>query len=161
MGPPRRACTSKAPTPGTRLDDGRADAEAPISILIEAQHLTGKGHAQSEQQQQHAYDPGELAREFIGSEKKDLRHVDQHNRDHEVRAPAMHRPQKPAQSDVVVKKLEAIPGFAGRRNVDQREQNAGDDLQAKQHRGCAAENIPPTRAAGGYGMLRCFDDGFG
>ena len=70
-------------------------------------------------------------------------------------------PQKPAQGDVVIEKLEAVPGFAGRWNVDQREQNAGDDLQAKQHGGGAAENIPPACAAGGYRMLRCFDDGFG
>ncbi len=73
----------------------------------------------------------------------------------------MHGPQKPAQGNVVVEKLQAVPGLAGRGDVDQREQNAGDDLQAKQHGRGAAENIPPACAAGGYGMLRGFDDGLG
>ena len=75
---------------GTRLDDGCADAQAPVGVLIEAQNLAGEGHAQRHQQQKNADDPGELAGKFVGAEEKYLRHVDEHDGDHEVRSPAVH-----------------------------------------------------------------------
>ena len=45
----------------------------------------------------HADDPGQLARELVGAEEEHLRHVDEHERDHEVRAPAVHRAKEPAE----------------------------------------------------------------
>ena len=66
----------------------------------------------------------------------------------------MHRPQKPSQCQVVIEKLQAIPGLAGGRYVDQRQQNTGYDLQAEQHHGGAAENIPPACATRRDRMLR-------
>jgi hypothetical protein len=83
-------------------DNGSADAQAPVGVLIEAHHLAGKGHAQREQKQNHADHPGELARKFVSAEEKDLHHVDEHDGDHEVRTPAMQRAQIPAEGDVVV-----------------------------------------------------------
>ncbi len=70
--------------------DGGADAQTPVGVLVEAQHLSGEGHAQGQQQQHHTDDPGQLARKLVRAEHEDLHHVDQHHRDHEVRAPAMH-----------------------------------------------------------------------
>ena len=85
---------------GNAADDGGADAEAPVGVLIEAQHLAGEGHAERHQQQEDADDPGELAGKLVGAEEEDLRHVDEHDGDHEVRSPAVHGAQKPAQGDV-------------------------------------------------------------
>ena len=87
---------------GTRLDDRRSDAKTPICVLIEAHHLPGERHAEGHEQQEDADNPGELARKFIRPEEKDLRHVDQHDRDHEIRSPAVHRAQEPAQRQVVI-----------------------------------------------------------
>ena len=129
MGPPSMRCTSGPPIDGNAAHDGGADAEAPVGVLIEAQHLAGEGHAEREQQQEDADDPGELAGKLVGAEEKDLRHVDEHDGDHEVGAPAVNGAQKPAERDVVVEELQAVPGFAGGGGVDEREQNAGDDLQ--------------------------------
>ena len=74
-----------------------ADAESPVGILVEAQHLAGEGHAERHQQHEHAEDPGEFARKLVGAEEKDLRHVDEHDGDHEVGSPAVHGAQKPAE----------------------------------------------------------------
>ena len=129
MGPPSSRCTRPPPINGTRLDDGCADAQAPVGVLIEAQNLAGEGHAQRHQQQKNADDPGELARKFVGAEQKHLRHVDEDNGDHEVRSPAVQRAQEPAQRNLVIQNVEAVPRLARRRHIDQRQQNAGDDLQ--------------------------------
>ena len=104
-----------AADPRHAADDGSADAEAPVGVLIEAQHLAGEGHAEREQQQEDADDPGEFARIFVRAEEKDLHHVDEHDGDHEVRAPAVHGAQKPAERDVVVEELQAASRLRWRR----------------------------------------------
>ena len=43
--------------------------------------------------------------------------------------------------------------------IDQREQNAGDDLQIEDDRGRAAKDVPPARCARGHLVLGGFDDG--
>src|SRR5271167_4387958 len=65
-------------------NNGRANAEAPIRVLIEAENLSCEGHAKSKQQQEYPDNPGEFAREFVGAEQKDLHQVNQHDGDHEV-----------------------------------------------------------------------------
>ncbi len=129
---------------GHAAGDGCADAEAPVGVLIEAQNLAGEGHAERHQQQKNADDPGELAGKFVGAEEKHLRHVDEDDGDHEVRSPAVQRAQKPAERNLVIQNVEAVPRFARRRNVNQRQQNAGKDLQKEQREGGAAEDIPPA-----------------
>ena len=99
MGPPSMQVDERAADQGNAAHDGGADAEAPVGVLIEAQHLAGEGHAEREQQQEDADDPGEFARKFVRAEEKDLRHVDEHDGDHEVRSPAVQRAQKPAERD--------------------------------------------------------------
>src|SRR5450755_3753014 len=118
----RESCAGNNRTPEQHMDkisaehrnttgDGCADSEAPISVLIETQHLAGEGHAERHQQQKNADDPGELARKFVGSEQEDLAQVDEHHSHHEVRAPTVYGPEKPSQGDAVVEELQAIPGL--------------------------------------------------
>ena len=129
IGPPSIRSTSGPPMQRHAAENGGADAEAPVGVLIEAQHLSGERHAEGEQEQEDADDPGELARKLIGAEEKDLCQVNEHDGDHEVGAPAVHGAQKPAELDVVVEELKAAPRVAGRGSVDQREQDAGHHLQ--------------------------------
>ena len=125
-------------------DDGSADAQAPVGVLIEAQDLSGEGHAQGEHEQKDARDPGQLARIFVCAKEKDLHHVNEHDGDHEVRSPSVHGAQKPAQPQVVVDELQAGVGIARAGRIDQGQQNAGHHLQDQQHHGRAAKDVPPT-----------------
>jgi len=60
----------------------------------------------------------------------------------------MHGAQEPAELDVVIQKLQAVPRIARRRRIDQRKQNACHDLEHENDRCCAPKHIPP---AGGIG----------
>ena len=141
-----------AADPRHAADDGCADAEAPVGVLIEAQHLAGEGHAERHEQQKDAENPGELARKFVRAEEKHLRHVDEHDGDHEVRSPAVHGAQKPAQRNLVIENVEAVPGFARRGNINQSQQNTGEDLQKEQRERGAAEDVPPARRVARHRM---------
>jgi hypothetical protein len=50
-GPPSMQMDQCAADKRNAADDGCADAEAPVGVLIEAQNLAGEGHAQREQKQ--------------------------------------------------------------------------------------------------------------
>jgi hypothetical protein len=54
MGPPSKQMHQAAADEGHAARDGCADAQAPVGVLIEAQHLAGEGHAQRQQQQKNA-----------------------------------------------------------------------------------------------------------
>ncbi len=131
IGPPSISFTIAGPMIGNAAGDRCADAQSPVCVLIEAQHLSAERHAKRHEQQKNADDPGEFARKLVSAEKKDLHHVDEDNGDHEVGAPSVQRADEPAESDVVIEGLQAAPRFAGGGHVNQREQNAGDDLQQK------------------------------
>src|ERR1700678_2909319 len=94
---------------GYAARNGCSDAESPVGILIETKYLARKCHAECHQQQEHAKNPGQLSRELICTEEEDLRHVNQHNGDHKVRSPTMHRAQEPAKSQLVIKNVQAVP----------------------------------------------------
>ena len=51
---------------------------------------------------------------------------------------------EPPQRDLVIQSLQAIPGFSGRRHVNQRQHDAGNDLQQEDNERGAAENIKPA-----------------
>jgi hypothetical protein len=74
----------------------------PVRILVEPQHLPGECHAQCQQQHEYAGNPRQLSRKLVCPKQKHLRHVNQHDGNHEVRSPAVHRTQKPAQRQLVV-----------------------------------------------------------
>src|SRR5438445_961269 len=134
--------------------DGCANSQSPICVLIEAQHLACKRHAQSHQQKKDTYDPGQLARKLVGAEKKDLHHVDENNRNHEIGAPPVQRADEPAKSDVVIQSLQTVPRLTCRWDIDQREQNSRDELQKEYDKRSAAEYVPPARRIARYWMLR-------
>jgi len=112
-------------------------------ILIQAKCLAGERHAEGDDEQQHADHPGELAREFIGAEEKHLNHVNEHECDHEVRAPAVEPANETSRTWtwVIEKKgLQAVPRFAADGHVDEREEKAGHNLE-REDRECA---LPKT-----------------
>ena len=129
IGPPSIRFTNHGPMNGLRLADRSPDPKSPISVLIEAQHLPGERHAQRHQEQEYADDPGQFAGKLVGPEQKHLHHVNEDNGDHEIRAPSVQRANEPAQRNVVIQNLQAVPRLARGGHVDEREQNAGDDLQ--------------------------------
>src|SRR5262249_32809956 len=106
-------------------------------------------------------DPGELARELVGPEKEDLHHVDEDDRDHEVRAPAVHGADEPSEGHVLVEGLQAAPGFPGGRRVDEREEDPGHELLDEDDERGAAEHVPPARGVARHRVLGRFADGGG
>ena len=127
--------------------DGRADAEAPVGVLVPAQHLAGEGHAERAQEEEDPGDPGHLARILVGAEEEDLDHVQRHHRHHGVGAPEVHGAQEPAEGRHVVEVEQAVVGLVRRWNVDEGETDAGGDLHDEQREGRAPEHVPPGRAA--------------
>ena len=138
--------------------DRRADAESPVCVLIEAQHLAGERHPERAQKQDASSDPGELARKFVRAEQKHLDQVDEHQGDHEVGAPAVQRAQIPSERLLVVQIDQAVPGAIGGWSIDSREADAGDYLQNEYDQRRAAEDVPPARGAARHGMLGDFGD---
>src|SRR5271154_1254466 len=82
--------------------------------------------------------------------------MNQDDGDHEVGAPAVHGADEPAQSDLMIQGLQAAPCFAGRRYIDERQENSSDQLQKKYGESGAAKNIEPASRVARHGMLRCF-----
>src|SRR5246127_359286 len=138
---------------GNAARDGCPNTEPPICILIEAQYLPAECHAQCHQQQKDANDPGKFAGKLVRSKEKYLNHVNQNNRDHEIRAPAMHGADEPAESDIVVECLQAAPRFRARRHINQREQNSRHNLQHEDRQRGAAKHVPPARRVPRHGMF--------
>ena len=99
--------------------NGCADAESPISILIEAQNLSRKRHAKGAQKKNTTTDPSQLARIFVSSEQKRLHQMQTHDGDHEDGAPVVNRAQEPAQELFVVQILKTGPSLARRGHIDE------------------------------------------
>ena len=51
---------------------------------------------------------------------------------------------EPAERNLVIEDLKAVPGFSGRRHINERQKNAGDKLQNEDSQRRAAENIEPA-----------------
>src|SRR5689334_24163257 len=71
----------------------------------------------------------------------------------------MQRADEPPQRDVVIKGLEAAPGFSGRRHISQRQQDTGDDLKTEDGQRRAAEYVPPARSIAWNRMFRRLANG--
>ena len=145
---------NRRPGDGHAAGDRGADPETPVGVLIEAHDLSGKRHAERRQQQEDADDPGQLARILVGAEQKDLRHVDEDDRDHEVRSPSVQRANEPAERDLMVQRLQAAPRLVGGWHVHHREENAGRELQAEDDQRGAAEDVPPAGRVARHRMFR-------
>jgi hypothetical protein len=121
--------------------------------------LPTEGHAQSHEQKKHANNPGKLSRELVSPKQKHLDHVNQNKRHHEIRAPSVHCTDEPAESHVVVQRLQAAPRLAGRRDVNQRKKNPRHELQEKYGECRAAENVKPARCVSRNRVLGGFANG--
>src|SRR5258708_31826641 len=71
-----------------------------------------------------------------------------HEAHHEDRSPIVDRPQKPSQELLIVEVLEAGPGLASRRYVDESEKSSGKDLQNETQKCTAAKDVEPAIGAG-------------
>ena len=147
IGPPRSTWTSRLADDRRAGGDGRHDAEAPVGVLVPAQHLAGEGHAERAHEEEDPGDPGHLARILVRAEEEDLDHVQRHHRHHGVGAPEVHGAQQPAEGRHVVEVEQAVVGLVRRRDVDEGETDAGGDLQDEEGEGRAPEHVPPGRAA--------------
>src|SRR5207245_2552241 len=98
--------------------DRRSDPKSPISVLIEAKHLSAERHPERHQKKKYTHDPGELAWKLVGSEKKDLNHVNEDDGYHEIRAPSVQSPDEPSERHIVIQRLQTAPGLRTRRNVN-------------------------------------------
>ena len=107
------------PDDGNSAHNRGANAQSPIGVLIESQHLACKGHAERHQQKHDAEHPRQLTRILVGAEQEDLHHVDQDDGHHEIRAPAVQGSNEPSQGDVVIEDLQAVPGFPRGRHIDE------------------------------------------
>ena len=130
--------------------DRHTDPESPVRVLVEAKHLPRERHSERHQKQQDADDPRQLSRILVRPEQEDLHHVDEHDGDHEVRSPSVHRADEPAEGNVVIQDLQAAPGLARGRHVHEGEQDAGDDLEDEDGERGAAEDVEPARRLAGH-----------
>src|SRR5882724_1431748 len=135
------------------------DSEPPISILVEPQDLSGEGHAKRHEQEEHANNPGEFARILEGAEEKDLHHVNDHQSDHEIRAPAMKCADEPSERLLMVEGLEAVPRAIGSRDIDESEADAGDELQNHHGETGTSEDVGPTSGVLRHRMLHRLSNG--
>ena len=156
IGPPSISFTTAGPMIGNAAGDRSSDSQSPVGVLIEAQHLSAEGHAQSHQQEEDADDPGEFTRELVGPEQKDLHHMNQNNRHHEVGAPSVHRADEPAERHLMIQSLQAAPCLAGRGHVNQGQQNSGHKLEKEDGERRAAEHVEPARRVPWHGMFGGF-----
>src|SRR5262249_7171114 len=144
---------------GNSAGNRRPDAEPPISVLIESQHLPAERHPQRHEQKEHTNNPSKLSRKLVGPKQKHLDHVNENNRHHEVRAPSVQRADEPTESHVVVQGLKTAPRLAGRRDVNQRQKNSRHELQDEYSEGGATENIKPTCRVSRHWMFSGLADG--
>ena len=139
--------------------DRCADAQPPVGVLIESKHLARERHAQRDEQQQDTDNPRELTRKLVCAEEEHLDHVNEDDGDHEVRAPAVQGANEPAERDLAIEGLQAVPGLAGRGHIDEGEKDAGRDLDREGRQRRAAEHIGPTRGIPRSGMRHRFPNG--
>ena len=158
IGPPSKRFTIHGPEDRYAACNGRPDAQSPICVLIESKHLAGEGHSERQEEQKNAHDPGQLPGEFVGSEKEDLHHVDQDDRDHEIRAPAVQGANEPAERDLVIENLQAVPCFGRGGHIKEGKQNAGDNLEQEHSERGAAKNVSPACGLARNRMLHRLPD---
>src|ERR1700730_8440979 len=147
------------PHQGNATGNRRSNSKTPIGVLVESQNLAREGHAKSHEQEKHAHNPGQFTGVLVCAKQKDLNHMYENNRYHEVRAPPVKGSNVPAERNVVIQDLKAAPGFCGGGYVNEGQHDAGNDLQHERDEGGTAENIKPTGGFARNGMLRSLTDG--
>src|SRR6202040_3548501 len=120
----------------------------PSRGLIPAQQLAGKSHGERETEQAHTSRPGHLAREFVGTEQKSLRHVSSDHQHHGRSAVVMESAQKATEGRVVRDEDKRLVGLRRRRDKRKRQRYAARYLHDESNQGRGSENVPP------FGVLR-------
>ena len=90
-----------------------------------------------------AGDPRNLARRTISFQHHRAEHVERQRNDHQVRAPAVHRPNQPAERNLGRQKTNALVGGRFTRLVVHQQQHAGNDLHDEKEHRDPAQVIPP------------------
>ena len=114
----------------------------PIGKLLPNQGVACESHAEGGQENQAPDHPVAFARSAIGARKEHPRHVQQHGDDHQVRRPAMHAPNEPAETDVRRNRLHALVRVIGAGYVVEGEKDSAKDLDDEQV-GRRPANAPP------------------
>src|SRR6185295_13533524 len=112
------------------------------SQFVPRKKVSAEPEPNSEQQEQHPAQPGDLARPAIGPHEIDAEHVNEQGPDHQIGRPAMHGSDQPAELHLGDDELDALKCGFGARPVVQQQKNAGADLHAEKKQGHAAEVIP-------------------
>ena len=129
---------------GNASHDGSTDAKSPVGVLVEAQDLAGEGKAEGANEEGKSREPSDFAGVFVSTEEENLRHVQEHDAHHEVRPPVVHGAQEPTELLVVGQILQSCVSLISGRHIDEREHDAGDELQHEAEERGAAEDIEPT-----------------
>src|SRR5205814_4043291 len=127
---------------GNDAGDFCADLSRKESQLIPRQKISAEAETDDNEEQHRAADPGNLARFVISAQKEDAEHVYEQRRDHQVRRPAMDRSNQPPEFNFGDDELNALESILSARTIIKQQQNAGDDLNAKQEHRHAAEVVP-------------------
>src|SRR4029077_14449106 len=130
--------------------DRGAYTQPPVGILVETHNLSGESHAEGEQQQNAARDPGQLAWIFESPEQEYLCHMDGHDSDHEVGAPKMQCAEIPAKWLIEIEILKSGVSLISGGHVHKGQTNTGHDLEHETKQRAAAEDVKPTPCAGGH-----------
>src|SRR5262249_16736333 len=93
-------------------------------------------------------------------EKENLEHMNQHQCHHEIGSPHMECTNEPPEALLVVQHLQTRPSLACRRNVNESQADAGDELQNHYGEAGTAEDKGPTRSLPRHAMLHRLLDGF-
>ena len=70
--------------------------------------------------------------------------MDEDDRDHEIRAPAVQGANEPAERDLVIENLQAVPCFSRGGHIKEGEENAGDKLEHEHSERGAAKDVSPA-----------------
>ena len=129
------------------VHNGRANAKAPIGVLIPAHDLTSESQRQCAEQQQHANHPHEFTWKLERCMQKHLAHVDHHHKNHGVAAPRVKRPQHPTKWNLLIDVLQTAVRLGRAWHVHGGEQDSSDHLNAEEHQRGAAKHVPPLGVA--------------
>src|SRR5438477_422069 len=134
-----------------------SDDDGPERILVPPEELTRERQGECREEEERSGEPVRLARELERAEQIDLRHVREDEDHHRAGAEVVHTADDRAEGRTVTDELQRVVRRVGRRHVDHREADAGDDLHHKYPEGGAAEDVPPSDWAlelAGHGMTQ-------
>ena len=116
---------------GQGAGDLGADAGGPEAFLVPRQQIASKAKCQRQKQQQCASKPVEFARLFVCAKEVRPQHVEGDEYHHGAGAVMVYAAHHPAEWQLVRDVIHAVISALGAGVVDERQQDASDDLQRK------------------------------